>query len=370
MYDMESQVSLILETGHVLTQIDSFASPLTSRAIALGVLTSPDIMADLFQARLSAAWPAGLTIGNCRPAVLKRRLGSRQVIAYSLVLLDQRGNQERRIEVVGKRYADGIEGARAFRAMRLLWESGFGADSRLRIPEPLGYFPDFKLLVQEKVRGALMPTQIGRGNGSTHRYLTMAARWVAKLHSHDAIPGAVSPPEDDEISIRKFVGCVGECFPRQAAPLEGIARALRHRRAFFKAPRPTLVHGDFHPENIFVTRNGATVIDFDQFCLSDPARDLGYILAQMQATAYRQTGSFRAVAGEIKAFLDEYFTSIAPEEHDAWAARIATFAATSLLEGLYYITCVVKDDAFSGPLLYLQEIHRLIGVEHARAFVS
>jgi hypothetical protein len=370
MYDMESQVSLTQETGHVLTQIDSFASPLTSRAIALGVLTSPGIMADLFQARLSATWPAGTTVGNCRSAVLKRRLGSRQVIAYSLVLLNQKGHQERRIDVVGKRYADGIEGARAFRTMRLLWDSGFGAASRLRIPEPLGYFPDFKLLVQEKVRGVLMPTQLGRGNGSAQRHLTMAARWIAKLHSQEVIPDAASSPDDDEISISRFVGCVGERLPRQAARLEGIARALRQRRAFFKSPLPTLVHGDFHPENIFATRSGATVIDFDQFCLSDPARDLGYFLAQMQATAYRQTGSFRAIAGEIKTFLDEYFTNIAPEEHDAWAARIATYAAASFLEGLYYIICVVKDDAFSGSMLYLQELQRLIGVERSRVFLS
>jgi len=369
MYDMESQVSLIQETGHVLTQIDSFASPLTSRAIALGILTSPDIMADLFQARLSANWPAGITVGKCRPAVLKRRLGSRQVIAYSLVLLDQRGCQERRIEIVGKRYADGIEGARAFRTMRLLWDSGFGAASRLRIPEPLGYFPDFKLLVQEKARGALMPTRLGRGNGSAHRHLTMAARWLAKLHSQDVFPDAVGWPGNDESSIKTFVACVGERFPRQAAQLADIARALRERRAFFKSPPPTWVHGDFHPENIFVTRNGATVIDFDQFCLSDPARDLGYILAQMQATAYRQTGSLRTVAGEIKAFFAEYLTNIPPEEHDAWAGRIATFAAASFLEGLYYITCVVKDDTFSGGVLYLKEIQRLIGVERARLFI-
>ena len=157
MSSMKMQTQLIQETGHFLNRIDQLVSSSTSQAIALEILTSPDIMRALFQTRLSNIYPEGLNLRECRPEVLRKRLGSRQVIAYTLILLNEGGRKTSPVELVGKRYADGAEGERAFRTMQMLWEGGFGEGSRLKIPSRSVISPILSSLSRKRPKGAYYP---------------------------------------------------------------------------------------------------------------------------------------------------------------------------------------------------------------------
>src|SRR2546425_9706632 len=119
----EAQTQVIQGNGRAPSRIDQLALASTSRAVALEILTSADIMKDFFQTRPSAIYSDGLILRECRPKVLKKGHGSTQVIAYTLGFLNESGRRASRVELVAKRYRDGGKGERAFWTMRMLWES-------------------------------------------------------------------------------------------------------------------------------------------------------------------------------------------------------------------------------------------------------
>jgi hypothetical protein len=359
----ETQTLLIQELGYVLSQIDQLASPSTLRAIALEILTSPDIMKGLFQATLAQIHPGRLILVHCRPKVLRKRLGSRQVINYRLILLNETGPKMSSVQLVGKRYANGAEGERAFCLMQQLWKSGFGEGSRFKIPKPLCYLPDFKLLIQERAHGALLPKYLGRGDDAALARTKMVARWLAKLHQLDDMPEGIDSYADDETSINNFAYQLGQRHPHLASRLEDLASSICGRIACPQGLALRMVHGDFHPENIFVTQDRVTVIDFDNFCRSDPARDLGYIIAQMRAMAYFSTGLLHAADREIRAFLHVYLASTTCQEMGTMPGRIAAFAARTCLANMYYISCVLANERMELLSMLLMEMERFMRAE-------
>ena len=200
--------------------------------------------------------------------------------------------------------------------------------------------------------------------------MRIVARWLATLHRHDTIPEGIAPCDDDDASIQNFALQLGERYPHLTSRFEALASAIRERITPCKDTAFTLVHGDFHPENIFVTRQGVTVIDFDQFCRSDPARDLGYLIAQMRAMAYRAVGSPDAPNRLILVLLKTYLAHLPLADREAITSRIVAFAARTWLEDLYYIFCLLEGE---GPALLttgLQEIERFVKAATVQEVVS
>ena len=217
----ETQTMLIQELGYVLSHIDQLASPATLRTITLEILTSPDIMKGLFQTSLAQVYPGGLILLQCRPKVLRKRLGSRQVIIYRLIFLNETGGKMSSVQLVGKRYANGAEGERAFGLMKQLWNGGFGEGSRFKIPKPLCYLPDFQLLIQERAHGALLPKYLGRGDDAALARAKMVARWLAKLHQLDDMPEGIDSYADDQTSINDFAYQLGQRHTSPHFPIRG-----------------------------------------------------------------------------------------------------------------------------------------------------
>ena len=230
------------------------------------------------------------------------------------------------------------------------------------------YFADCKILVQENARGTLLMKHLARGDRIGATRMRRAAHWLAKLHALPGVMDGLEPYEDETTAIARFTSGLADRCPEMTSDLGALGRALAEKFAAHADCARVIVHGDFHPENIFVTRHGACVIDFDQIGLSDPARDPGYFIAQMRATALRVQGSLDASNAELGAFLDAYMKKSGAA--DTLAVRIALFAALSFLESLFYIFCVLdsrQNDVLSS---YLEEIKRLIDVRSAGDIVA
>jgi hypothetical protein len=342
--------------------IERLSRPATSRRMALAILTAPDVMAEFFQTELPRLSADPLILKECRPKLLKNRLGSRQVIGYTLVCADARTGTATSLELVGKRYADGAEGERVFRAMRDLWRAGFGEGSRASIPEPLGYFAGARLLIQRMAGGVLLADQLGWGDSTAGARMPMIARWLVKLHQLEGVRDVAASYEGDTAAIHRFASELGARHRGVAATMTALAGALSQRLTASGSAPVAPVHGDFHPENIFVTSSGVTVIDFDTLRRADPASDLGYLVGQMRLTAYRATGSVATCDAAVRAFLRAYFAHLPPAERRAVASRLPLFMARTLLEALYYIFCVLGADRPALLSAVLGDIERLIEV--------
>ena len=118
--------------------------------------------------------------------------------------------------------------------------------------------------------------------------------------------------------------------------------------------KATHVHGDFHPDHIFVGNDFITVIDFERYCLGDPARDLGSFVAHMRTTAYSIGKSIEAVNQEIVAFLEGYFSGVPVAHGTTVGPRIAAYVALSSFEALYYVASVLKVTNPAKIAMYMQ----------------
>lgn len=300
--------------------------------------------------------------------ILKKRLGSKQVIAYKLQLeyLSDGGSYHREsIHLVAKKYADQKEGQQEFEMMKMLWKYGFGKGARLKIPKPIGYLSDLQLLVQKRAPGKQLSGYVSGHDSTTLDCMRMTASWLAKLHW--AVPAlalrAGIPMEDEVKLLQAHAAELSRRHPHLASRLDEVAIAVAESIASFEAVRLTIIHGDFHPENIFISQHRATVIDFERCCKSDPASDLGYFIAQMRLIAYRTTGMWSAADNQIRAFLQLYFAAVPLEEKQSLAARIGAYVSRSLMECLYYVACVVTDEKPDIIATGLAEAERFIRMD-------
>lgn len=97
-----------------------------------------------------------------------------------------------------------------------------------------------------------------------------------------------------------------------------------------------LCHGDFHPDNVLVTRRGAMVIDWMTACLGSPWADVArtsMILSIGVKAAGKQVPAYLRWASDLfqRVYLDRY-RSLAPGEQSELARWMPVIAAARLNE--------------------------------------
>jgi hypothetical protein len=285
-----------------------------------------------------------LTIDHCSATMLRRRPGSRHVALYKLRILEQETGRTLVVEWIGKRDTTKSVGkaAREFRTLQLLSDSGFGCKGRFRIPRPIHLSIDKELILQEKAPGLVFEALLKQGDSLTCQAATSAGIWLAKLHGMRITPGGACSYERHLSAVQLYVRellAVSPCLAPDLALLEaGICQGL----SSFQDVPLSLIHGDYHPQHIYVAGNRITVIDFDRSHFSDPAEDLGSFIVHARLAALRLGRSPESVNREIGAFLKGYFTAACIADARNVAGRVGTFVALSGLEALYYVAAVLR----------------------------
>jgi hypothetical protein len=363
MKDRDDRNSVATTTAHPAGSVDLFSSSSLSKAGAVEILTSPGAMADFFRSRLPWLFRDGMVLRDCRPKVLRDRLGSRQVVSYRLIFSNGSDGDAEHVKLVVKRYADKAEGRKTYHIMKTLWENGFNRQSKQRISEPFSYLDDVGLLIFAKAQGMLLRRSLRQGGPASLFRMRAVARWLMKLHHlHADFPG-LSDHSDEETSIREFVDQVGSREHRLLPELETLAsRIVTGLASFGKVPLAP-VHGDFQCENIFVDKDRVTVVDFDRFSRSDPARDLGYLISQMRAMTFWVASKHELVYPGLRAFWEEYLSAVPFEEREALSARTSLFAARRCLQNIYYTAFVLPGTGLEIVSLLLREAERFSRAE-------
>jgi Phosphotransferase enzyme family len=297
-----------------------------------------------FRLRVDETFAEALIIEGLKVRSMRRRPGSRHAFFCELIVIDQCTGKRSSIQLIGKRDTQRAAGkaAREFEVMRLLWDAGFDSDERFRIPRPVQHFPDLQLILQGKARGLKLRTYLGKGTGASLGHARMAGLWLAKLHNLKLSSPQVCTYTNEIASLRMFVAAVSADQPNLAAELQQSVVVITQTFASFQGVPATMVHGDFHPDHIFVEKDFVTVIDFERFSVSDPARDLGSFIAHMRTMACCSGRPLNAANHEIDAFLGGYFSAVPLIQAITIAPRIAPYVALSNLEALYYVASVLK----------------------------
>lgn len=281
--------------------------------------------------------------------VVRHKPGKRVVIEYD-VRVERDGARAGKAILMGKIRAKRF-GNEALRLQELLWEAGFQADSPdgVSVPEPIGVLPELRLWLQRKVAGEVAGHRfVGRGGLALAQGI---ARGIHKLHRAN-VPTEREHTMADELQILQE--CLAKLATRQPELKERLGRVLAacaRLGASVPAPKPCGIHRDFYPAQVIVKGARLNLIDFDLYCLGDPALDVGNFIAHMMEESLRTRGAATALRDHEQA-LEDCFVELSGE-----AARPAVDAYTTLtlVRHIYLSTLFPERAPFTEPLLKLCE---------------
>jgi Phosphotransferase enzyme family len=214
----------------------------------------------------------------------------------------------------------GHRASSAFNLMTLFRAAGFDDASPVSVPEPVAVFEDLSTWIQREVPGrsgvAALVVDPGR--------LALAASDAAyRIHQADVPAKRVHTADDEKAILRTRFDALATRRPDLALSLHRILRIVERRVELSLRHRPvTGVHRDYYHDQLLVDGGHTTVVDFDLYCASDPALDIGNFVAHIQEHALRVNGDVNALRNEVDDAIDRY-CDLAGAHHraaiEAWA---------------------------------------------------
>ena len=171
-----------------------------------------------------------------------------------------------------------------FELLQELWAKGFdGRYDHLKLYEPIAYFPDHNVMMTSKASGIELEKLILKkavDYNLLESYVIRAATWLAKLHSTRVTRGRMFIQKEEE-KLNEWSQHLGWLYPDFVKKIHDILSLILNIERSLDPKHFVVIHGDFHPLNIFVDGNDLTVIDFEKSCIFDPALDLGYFISYL-----------------------------------------------------------------------------------------
>jgi hypothetical protein len=228
---------------------------------------------------------ADVQIQSCAVSASEYEPGATVVYRYQLTYPAAQTNQPRHNMIFGKYFPedDKDKAEEAYLGLRRLWHSPLADGTAVTMPEPLGYMPEFRTVLQGTVpeecnledieREAVQSNDPAAWDKLTN-YVRKAAIGLAALHQSGV-------QHTKHFAVKKLRGNVTKQIEYLSAPfpelMEGIGRILAQvddRLAATPADAEVPSHGSFRPEQILINGEQIGFIDFDRASMSEPSYDV------------------------------------------------------------------------------------------------
>lgn len=235
---------------------------------------------------------------------------SRCVIRYDITLQHLDG-QQRTLSIFGKVYANPAQ-ARTVQALlqRLYAEQNTYQGSTVAayiqqtplLPQPLLLMEQYGLTMNEAVQPCTPQGTLRTGTSVLQPHITqqrggkvaapetpstalrLAAIALARLHTSLVDPGQATLRTGAKEAKRAQERAVllANYYPAQATKVQELAHTLAQRLEVLLPETYRPAHGGFKASQLLYHDEAVSVVDFDGFCLADPALDVGYFLAYLR----------------------------------------------------------------------------------------
>jgi hypothetical protein len=275
--------------------------------------------------------------------------GDRCVIRYRLRFGDPSaaegaGTATRTCTLVAKLYREQREAQAATELLtRLRAQAAVDWTAR-----PLGVVPGLPLALTEDLGSSRDPVPahsglhvVHPGSENAFEVVGRAAGALAELHTSGLDTGDLSrrTGADEAGKAAKRAGLLEQYVPELAPVVRRVTGALCATLAGLPADTLRPGHGSYKPSQLMVRDGAVFLVDFDQFCLADPALDVGYFLAYLRPAGlwYRRAGRRAWFEAAADAFLSTYLHRLAERGESAAtcagiAGRAPVFEAALLLK--------------------------------------
>jgi hypothetical protein len=184
--------------------------------------------------------------------------------------------------------------------------AGFDANSRYQTVEPLGWYPEYDLLLCRGVPGRCLNDMYGEPGWEAA--IAEAGTWLGRFHASGL---KVGRPKS-LIVTSELVSLAKRAAKACAAGPQHLELALQMIAVLDKLSYDTAdglqvqCHGQYRPIHVFLSDDAVTVIDLDRSAPADPARDVAEFLQRMRTDVFDKAGSAAPADGATRAFLDAY----------------------------------------------------------------
>lgn len=259
---------------------------------AVPLLTDPEQSREFLERSLRGASPAyrNVIIQSCKPEIARYKPGDRCTVLYHLEYTPDMLVDSHRPPIVVAKTDRQDKGQNAYEGMKALWDTSFGSNSTVRIAEPLAYDADLRVFVQGPVREeqtladlfmSVLDAETPALMGTLNEAMQKTAKGLAELHRSGVKIGNVSTWEDEMAEVQAQVMQLSAVFPNLSSGASPFLERISQLED--AAPHDPLVpsHGTFRPVQVLLYKDEISFIDFDSFCQSEPARDLGMFLSSL-----------------------------------------------------------------------------------------
>lgn len=201
-------------------------------------------------------------------------------------------------------------GAQTYEVMRALWDLPARAAGELVIAEPLGYYPDYDLLLQSAVPGEELTS-----NRHAPEFMAQAehaGRVIGFIHES---PIPIGRPHSIDVEISRLQTRLEE-FKRSSPDLYVLTRDLLRQivaRARRIEPEPLVPsHGDYKYNQFLYDGERFGLIDVENFVQAEPSFDLGKYCGHLVPSMPEHWSDTSQANEARRLFLDAY-QSVVPD---------------------------------------------------------
>jgi Ser/Thr protein kinase RdoA (MazF antagonist) len=231
--------------------------------------------------------------------------------------------EEHPLNIYGK-FQHSRRGQFTYEVMRALWETPARKNGDLIVAEPLGYYPEYALLLQSEVPGQEI-------DGDRHSPIFMAqcaaaGRMLAHIHNSGV---EVGTPHTIEVEIDRLQNRLNEfkmSGPKIFTLLRGLLEQIVARAHRVPAENAVPSHGDFKYNQFLFDGKSFGLIDVEYFVKGEPSFDLGKYCGHLTPSVPRDWSDTVRANEARRVFLDAYCT-VRPEYR---GARFSLYEALSL----------------------------------------
>jgi aminoglycoside phosphotransferase (APT) family kinase protein len=261
---------------------------------------------DVAAATEAAAAAIGASTRGLSVAVTLRahRLGKRAVLQ-----MDLRGTHTGRI-FVRLRPTSSMAGASAYARHQAIAAAMTDAPG-ISVPKPLHHDSDLGVAFFTALPGHA--PRFGQSRGTSEA--TIVARALASIVARGPNSGRPHIPADELAILGAWIDRVCIVFPNLAGSAGRALVAVKEALAQMTPAELQPCHRDFHEGQLLLNECRAGVLDFDTYCLADPALDIGNLIAHLRMRGVQENRRTKIIE---KTFLDAMAPHARPENIATW----------------------------------------------------
>jgi aminoglycoside phosphotransferase (APT) family kinase protein len=255
--------------------------------------------------------------------------------------------------------------------MLTLWHSPLADGSVVTIAEPIACLPDLKLMLQATIPGDLSLEDLLRSVldqpneedlEKLYHYMRKAASGLAAFHRSGASYGEHVELGERFADLHELIHRLTVLLPEFEGAILPLLERLEDLADLYPEEPAVPTHGTFNPEQVLIDGQRIGFIDFDDYCMAEPALDVGLFRSAIKDTGMNAPFSSPNPSREERlarltlldgigdAFLDEYETHAPVSRH-----RVALWEAADYLRNCLHYWVKVKPAEPDTALLVLEQ---------------